>query len=155
MNRGILKELDSIKHKELIKKLKYIDNWNEVEEGTLIYNEEYSELFSPVVFDKFLEKNNSIHVLGASDSPFMGSEGWYIYSEEIAKEIDDYYTPKMWIVTDVRCVEDYSFIVAMNPKHLVECWNQSNNEKLTFEEFNEKFCYETFTEVDGFKISLI
>ena len=86
---------------------------------------------------------------------WMSASGWYYYDESIADEVNDQFTPKLYILNSVRSAEDYWFVVAFNERHLKESFIESMRfDDMTDEEFWEKYEYNILDNVDGFDIVL-
>lgn len=152
---------ETYKCKELIKRLKPIENWKEVGIGTKIFHYTDNNIYNDNVFLGYDKENNLIkyavidYSKSENEEHTMSETGWYYYDEFIADEVEEHYTPKLYNIWNIRCEEDYQFMVAFNKKHLKQEYIKDNHlEEITDEEFWNKYECEELKEVNGFKIVL-
>lgn len=160
MDRSELYMKETYKCEELKKKLKPITNWKNIKQGTQIFHEQDNNIYNTNIFISYDKENNLVKYIAVSHQKenkeyAMSANGWYIYDESIVDEVEELYTPKLYIINSIKYPEDIWFTVAFNEQHLIECFKKEMNEKnLTDEEFQDKYNWEQLKNVDGFKIVL-
>lgn len=160
MDRAELYALNDYKREELKKKLKPITDWNDVNIGQYLYHETDNNIFN---VNKLLSVNLKENLLKYQDRDSkvyeMSLTGWYIYDEYVADEVEENWTPKLYIVIPVDQSEEYEMIVACNENHLYSCFLEKHQEipkeELTLEQFKEFYYYDLIKEVDEFNIKCI
>ena len=160
MDRAELYMIETYKCEELKKRLKSITEWKSVKQGTLIFHSHDNSIYNTNIFISYNEDNDLVKYTVANNRKpnkkyTMSANGWYIYDESIVDEVEELYTPKLYIINSIKYPEDIWFTVAFNEQHLIECFKKEMNEKkLTNEEFENKYNWEQLKNVDGFKITL-
>lgn len=160
MNRAELYMKETYKCEELKKRLKPIVDWENIKRRTRIFHSQDTNIYNTNVFISYDKKNNLVKYIAVNNRKpnkeyAMSANGWYIYDESIADEVEELYTPKLYIIWGVEYPEDYQFIVAFDNKHLKQEFIKDNNlEEMTDEDFWNKYECGELKEVNGFKITL-
>lgn len=155
MNRNELYMLEYYKREELIKRLKPIVDWKELNEGCLIWHSDSNSIYGADVFNG-IDIDNLVTYSNIGGSFRRSKTGWYYFDESIADEVNEYWTPKLWEVCDHR--EEYQcdrwFFIACNEKHLLCCWNEEQKDNLSYDEFIERYNLNYINKVDDFIIKV-
>lgn len=155
MNREELIMVKTYKCKELKKKLKPITDWKDVYENQLMFHEDDNNIYNENCFGSYDKENNIVEYGTITGWYTRSANGWYYYDETIADEVEEHYTPKLYIVKDIQYREDYWFVVAFDEKHLKENFIKNNRmENMTDEEFSDKYECEQLKCIDGFDVIL-
>lgn len=164
MEREELMKLNDYKIDELKKRLIPITDWNKVKKDSkkkaiYIFHESDTDIFIQNKFADYNEKDNIVayyyRVFRNERYKYNSnkeSTGWYYYDESIAKEVDKYWTPKLYIIK-LPCGDEF-IIIACNEIHLHKCFNDetSDDSYVNFEQFKNTFKYRTIENVGDFKI---
>ncbi|EOU1990632.1 hypothetical protein C4D27_18040 [Clostridium perfringens] len=125
-----------------------IKSFDDVSEGAFIYHKDSVNIFAYDIF-KSVEDGVVTYISSIDNKEYkMKAVNWYFYDESIANGVDEYWTPKLWVVDGI-----YHF-VACNEEQLVECWNERNCDTISYDKFMEEHDFAKLLEVDGFEISL-
>lgn len=160
MNRAELYMKETYKCEELKKRLKPIVDWENIKQGTQIFHNQDINIYNTNIFIDHDKENNLVKYIVVNHQKenkeyTMSANGWYIYDESIVDEVEELYTPKLYMIWNVEYLEDYQFIVAFDKQHLKQEFIKDNNlKKMTEEEFWNKYQCEEIKEVNGFKIIL-
>lgn len=160
MNRAELIMLDSYKRDEMAKRLKPILNWDEVKKGTEIFHSDSNDVYASDEFEGLNPTDTNIIIYKNREGKQyeMSGSGWYFYNEYIADEVEEMWTPKLYFVKGVGSndTEDYTFIIACNPDHLVKCWNEKfyDSQFEDIELFMEEYEFYIIKECDDFHIKV-
>ena len=161
MDRSEMYMVETYKREELRKKLKPIKNWEKVLGGARLFHDTDNNITNNSIFISYDKANNLVNYMVVDYSQSenkdytMSASGWYYYDESIADEVAEHYTPKLYIINDVDCKEDYWFVVAFDEQHLKkEFIKAMNMENMSDEDFWEKYWYEILKNVDEFEIVL-
>ena len=162
MNRNELLSLDYHKKEELLKRLKPVQNWDKVDQGTYLFHRADNSIFNISIFERYDRENNIVYY--CIDKSFMKefngnyeyhTLGWYYYDESIVDEVEELWTPKLWIVSNKDEDKD-TLIVACNEQHLYRCFIEEHTDCSTdgysYETFKQSFNYKLANEIDGFDI---
>lgn len=156
MDRCELHMLDMYKREDMKVKLKPIVNWDEIKKGTEIYHHDSNDIYGYDVFQGIDTNDDCVVYKNREDKQYsMSKSGWYLYDEYIADEVEEKWTPKLWIVSGTGYYkEDYGFYVACNELHLLECWNKENKENLNYDDFTEKYDISLLNQCGDFDIKV-
>lgn len=154
MDRSELYMLDVYKKHELIKRLKPIVNWEEIKCGTVIWNDSSNCVFGYDIFEGLNPTDEDIIIYrNREDKQYTFSKtGWYYYDENIADEVDEMWTPKLYILDYFEGENSCEYVIACNEDHLLSVWNAKNNETYTLDEFQEIFNITQLTKCGDFDI---
>jgi hypothetical protein len=160
MDRAELYALNDYKREELKKRLKPITDWTKVNQGQYLFHETDNNIFNVNQLLSVNLKENMLKYQDKSSKVYeMSLTGWYYYDESIADEIEQYWTPKLYIVTPIDQSDEYELIVGCNDSHVYSCYLEKHEEipknELTFEEFKENYEIELVKEVNGFDIKCV
>lgn len=126
------------------------------------YNNWYIKINDHFYFRDLDDKYNNLHHLKIvdvdtdSNGIYSRSKGnWYFYDEKIVDEINEKWTPKLWIVSGIgEYKEDYGFYIACNEEHLLKVWNSENRDNLNFEEFTDEYDINELSKCGDFDIAV-
>lgn len=158
MDRSELYALNDYKREELKKRLVPVTDWNKVESGQYIFHDTDTSIMNRNKFISIDKDGKLIKYYNCIDQKVYeySVSGWYYYDESIADEIEENWTPKLYIVIPVDQSEEYELVVACNENHLYSCFLEKHQEipkeELTLEQFKEFYYYDLIKEVDGFNI---
>lgn len=152
MKRSELNMLESYKRNELIDRLKPIKDWDSIKKGELIWNDNSDSIFG---YDKFEGLNPTdediIIYRNQKDVQYTYSKtGWYHYNENIAAEVDEMWTPKLYGVTNKNNCTLY--LVACNTDHAWKCFNEEYNYDVLWLDFKENYLLFEFDKCGDFDI---
>lgn len=156
MNREELYMVETYKCEELKKRLNPILDWSKVKEGQLMFHNQDNNIFNESRFSEYNKTDNLVWYKTRDGLLYnMSATGWYYYDESVADEVEEYFTPKLYIVSSVKYPEDYSFVVSFNEKYLKNDFLKSMKfDDVSDSEFEKKFQYEVLKSVDGFEVVL-
>lgn len=156
MKKEEILELNNRKLKGLKEKLVKVTDYTKIKEGQLLFHEMDNNIFN---INEFVELTDDNTILWYKNNEGllhnMSANGWYYHDESIADEIEDYFTPKLYSVTDKLNPKQHVLLIALNEDHLKKCYTEEmllNN--MTKEDFLERFIYSEIQYVDGFKIKV-
>ena len=154
MKRSELNMLESYKRNELIDRLKLIKDWDSIKKGELIWNDNSDSIFGYDNFEGLNPTDEDIIIYrNQKDVQYTYSKtGWYYYDENIAAEVDEMWTPKLYILDYFEGESSCEHVIACNEDHLLSVWNAKNNETYTLDEFQEIFNITQLTKCGDFDI---
>jgi len=163
MKREELMKLRDYKINEIKRRLIPITDWNIVKKESkkkviYIFHEGDKDIFIQNKFVDYDEKENMIRYAYRTyrNEGYRYSKkesiGWYYYNEPIADEVEEYWTPKLYIIKLPYGAENT--IIACNEEHLWKCFNDESSDDcyVNFQQFKNTFKHRTIESVDEFKI---
>lgn len=156
MDRNELNMLNDYKVKELKKRLAPITDYTKLKEGQRLFHENDINIFNTNIFSEISDDLKILWYKNKDGKLYdMSASNWYLYDETIAEEVEEYFTPKLYSVTDKLKPTKHIMIVAFNKDHLKKCFiKEMFMPDMTKEEFFNRFVCVEFQYVDGFKVIL-
>lgn len=157
MDRSELYMLNVYKGHELEKRLEPIIDaeWGKIKENDLIWHKDSNNIKGFDFFKGISDEHKDIVIYKNQDGEVYdrSKSGWYHYNANIAEDVENYWTPKLWSVINKNS-KDTLYIVACNENHLLSCLNEEYDYEIPKQEFNKKFEIKELIHCGDFKIML-
>ena len=160
MNKDEMSIVEEYKVQELRKVLSPIKNWDSVKRQERLFYGLTDNIFKKNYFIRYNSENNLTTYSTKSESgcyvdcKLLGDE-WYHYNEIAVDNVERHYTPKLYVVTEVKSKNNYWLIVAFDGNHLKKVFLEEKNlGKMTDSDFSYKYSCKIISNVNGFKVML-